>query len=421
MARLLRRPPGLTSRGATFLVVGSTLVVVGMLGALAPAAMFGVLVGMLPLVAALLTRGEAAAISLQRALSVTEVATGGVLDVTLTVRGRLSRGRSLLLEDAAPAALQGAHRVALRGLGGRSISATRYRVTPQGRGEHQLGPVRLHTVDPFGLVHRLDTVPLYDTVLVHPRTVPVDPLVLGGASMSAGSGHRGAPGGSSDDVVPRGYRPGDEIRRVDWKATARTGELMVRGEESLRRAAVTVVIDLCGEHHFGAEPHSSLDALLEVAASVGAMALSEGWELEVRTTDDILVFVGSPGAGVEPERRELLRSLASVPVSQATVPEITLRHSLQSTGPLLLLLGAGSAAWAQLLVGVGTHSPRRMLMAVVAEQWAHAGDRRASATSAALPPDELAGRFRGAGWRVSFLERDNPTAAAWTELGVAPW
>ena len=57
------------------------------------------------------------------------------------------------------------------------------------------------------------------------------------------------------------YRPGDEIRRVDWKATARTGELMVRSEESLRRAAVTIVIDLCDDHHFGREPRSSLDAL----------------------------------------------------------------------------------------------------------------------------------------------------------------
>ena len=419
--RFLRRPPGLTVRGTTFLVVGAVLVVVGLLGALAPAAMFGVLVGALPLVASLLTRGESTAVQLKRDLSVAEVATGGVLDVNLTVTGRLSRGRSLLLEDAAPAALQGAHRVALRGLGGRSVSAAHYRVIPQGRGEHRLGPLRLHSVDPFGLVHRVNTIRLFDTVLVHPRAVAVDPLVLGGASLSTGSGHRGSPGGASDDVVPRTYRPGDEIRRVDWKATARTGDLMVRSEESLRRSAVTLVLDLCTDHHFGTEPRSSLDAMLEVAASVGVMALTEGWELEVRTTDDVVVFAGSPGSGIEPERRELLRSLATVPVSDAPVPQLTLRHSLQSTGPLLLLLGAGGAASAHLLSGVGAHSTRRMVLAVAADQWASVDHRGPAGAVAALSSDELIGHFRTSGWRVARLERDSSTAAAWSELGVSTW
>ena len=100
--RRLRRPAVLTFRGTLFLALGAGLVAAGILGALAPAAMFGVLIGLLPITALLLTRGEAAAVSLQRDLSVAEVATGGILDVTLTVRGRLARGRSLLLEDVAP-------------------------------------------------------------------------------------------------------------------------------------------------------------------------------------------------------------------------------------------------------------------------------------------------------------------------------
>ena len=108
-------------------------------------------------------------------------------------------------------------------------------------------------------------------------------------------------------MIPREYHPGDEVRRIDWKATARTGELMVRSEENPWRSAITLVIDLRDADHRGREPESSLDAALSMAASIGCLALESGWDLTVRTTDDLALFVGSPMTGVRAERRELLR------------------------------------------------------------------------------------------------------------------
>ena len=46
-----------------------------------------------------------------------------------------------------------------------------------------------------------------------------------------------------DDVIPRGYRHGDDLRRVHWRSTARYGELMVRREEQPQRARCTVLLD----------------------------------------------------------------------------------------------------------------------------------------------------------------------------------
>ena len=42
-------------------------------------------------------------------------------------------------------------------------------------------------------------------------------MVLSGASVGTGSGHLGARGAATDDVIPREYQPGDEVRRMDWE------------------------------------------------------------------------------------------------------------------------------------------------------------------------------------------------------------
>ena len=44
-------------------------------------------------------------------------------------------------------------------------------------------------------------------------------------------------------MIPRGYRYGDDLRRVHWRSTARYGELMVRREEQPQRARCTVLLD----------------------------------------------------------------------------------------------------------------------------------------------------------------------------------
>ena len=422
----MRTRIGLTGRGWSFLAAGLMLFVVGLAQRWTPVVQFGALVAILPLAAALLTRGPGTGMVLHRELSARELATGEELKVTVRVRGRFPRGRSLLLEDLASPELGGAHRFALNGISGQGLSRSRYRLRVGARGIHHLGPLRIHVIDRFGMVHRVITTGGRDEVIVHPPVVSLDPFVLTGASVGAGSGRLGARGASTDDVIPREYHAGDEMRRIDWKASARTGGLMVRSEENPWRSAITVVLDMHAVHHRGREPDSSLDAALSMAASIGCLALASGWEVTVRTTDDTVVFSGSPITGVPIERRELLLALATIPVSHATVPATSLSYSAQSagSGPLILIVGQVGSPSARMLSGLAAYNPTRMAISIAAHEW-----HRPEPESIGSPADsdQSLDWFRQAGWRMTHVGRPHgggigaamadEVARSWTGLG----
>lgn len=86
------------------------------------------------------------------------------------------------------------------------------------------------------------------TRTVHPVRTPLSALPLAPRLTGLHGSHEGArPGSGGDfrDVHP--FAPGDELRRVDWRATARAarrpGELFVRRTNALSDASVVIVMD----------------------------------------------------------------------------------------------------------------------------------------------------------------------------------
>ena len=129
-------------------------------------------------------------------------------------------------------------------------AALGYQVHGSRRGRHTLGPLRLRLVDPFGLVMRsasgADTVSL----LVVPRVRPLGPGGPAGGHGGGGDGSRRSIAvHGEDDVSVREYRHGDDLRKVHWRTTARTGELMVRLEERPWRAQATLLLDTRSRAH----------------------------------------------------------------------------------------------------------------------------------------------------------------------------
>jgi uncharacterized protein (DUF58 family) len=87
-----------------------------------------------------------------------------------------------------------------------------------------------------------------------------------------------------DDLLPREHRPGDDMRRIHWRATARQGEIMVRREEQAWHSSVTVILDDRDRAHHGTGSASTFEWAVSAAASIAMHYLRHGWRLTVITT-----------------------------------------------------------------------------------------------------------------------------------------
>lgn len=173
------------------------------------------------------------------------------------------------------------------GGGSRSVS---YDVRGEERGTAVVGDVHVRALGPLGLVWRQWRVARADEVQVRPGVLEVERyrlLALRHRLHEMGV-HRAAVRGEGRSFESlREYVRGDDPRKIDWKATARHGQVIVREYEAERSQSVLLAIDagrLMSERSEGRErlDHALSAALLltEVATSqgdrVGALVFADG-------------------------------------------------------------------------------------------------------------------------------------------------
>ena len=80
----------------------------------------------------------------------------------------------------------------------------------------------------------------------------------------------------------REYVPGDDLRRIVWRASARTGKIMVREAEQGITDKITIILDTDrGSHSRDGEGLSeSFETGVRVAASLAVRHLREGYEIK---------------------------------------------------------------------------------------------------------------------------------------------
>ncbi len=128
---------------------------------------------------------------------------------------------------------------------------------------------------------------------------------------SGGGGDRmaGRRGSSAEFLEHRSYAPGDDLRRVDWLAFARTGEPVLKLFRAEEDAVVRLVVDVSASLDSG-EP-TKLVVAKRLAAAVGYMALASSERAQVVVAGDGLVRVNEPLRG----RGSLARLLREIDVT----------------------------------------------------------------------------------------------------------
>jgi uncharacterized protein (DUF58 family) len=285
----------LTRRGWTLTGAASGLLLAGrLLGALELTILGVVTLSLLGL-AWLWVRSRTRVVVVERSVRPVRVHVGGDARVDLEVEDTgAADSPQLLLTDVFDGGRRAARFLipALR-RGQRARAA--YRVPTNRRGRYTLGPITLTVTDPFGLARRSWVTGAEDEVTICPRVhelrpPPGAPGRLRSASPFAVRFHAPAVDGE-EFLTLREYEVGDDLRRIHWRSTARTGELVVREDEAQWQPRAVVLLDT----RAGAHDDASFEAAVEATASVVARLVRSALPVEVITTDGRTL--GATGTG----------------------------------------------------------------------------------------------------------------------------
>jgi uncharacterized protein (DUF58 family) len=145
------------------------------------------------------------------------------------------------------------------------------------RGVYPLGTAWMSTAFPFGLVRWSRRLQLAGGWIVHPAIYAVEAPRASGYDLMVGGKHHGIRrttfGSQFAGVRPR--LPGDPLKQIHWKSSAKGLGLMVKTYDEELSGRVAIVVD-CGH---GGDNHR-LDDCLRAAGSLAFAALDEGHHVE---------------------------------------------------------------------------------------------------------------------------------------------
>lgn len=264
----------------------------------------------LVLVSWVLTRVGVQGLRLRREPLPPRLAAGTPLPGALAVvnDGSLAKDNLLLLDPIVNETQRqtSLRRVLLSRLGGGTALPVAPPAALAERGRVLCGPVSVQVSDPIGLFRRTLTSPeTMATTLVHPRTVALPRFGRQRVGAGWGVSNRHRRDGYDLRAI-REYEPGDDLRHVDWPATAHTGQLQIREYEQAATDRALVVVDLCTPPN-GVDPsRRCFETVLSATASILLRLVGLGYPTTLLGDEDDRLVLGSGGRGVD----EMLDRLA---------------------------------------------------------------------------------------------------------------
>src|SRR6516162_406543 len=129
----------------------------------------------------------------------------------------------------------------------------------------------------------------------------------------------------------REYKPGDDIRTIDWNVTARMGQPFIKRFIEERELTVVLVVDCSASNQFGTHQQQKREVAAELAAMIAFTAISNNDKVGlVQFTDRVERFV-PPRKG----SRHVLRLIRDVLYYQPRRRGTSLREGLDYLNRLL--------------------------------------------------------------------------------------
>jgi uncharacterized protein (DUF58 family) len=196
----------------------------------------------------------------------------------------------------------------------------RYTVRCNARGVHTFGPTTLRSGDVFGFLSREVALSNWQYLLVYPMVVP---LTRFGLPARHPFGDYRAPRQLLEDpsrvIGVRDYVYGDDLRRIHWKATARTMQLQSKIYEPTTTYTLVLFLNVVSQldAYYGINPEIQ-ELCICAAASVANWAIDQGYAIglyantimympEIGLSADAEEGEGHRQEGTDPEEKEQVR------------------------------------------------------------------------------------------------------------------
>lgn len=410
----------LTTRGRAFLSAGvasaASAIVLGQRDLLR----VGLLLLALPLITAVIANRSRYLLSCAREVTPSRVQVDqpAIVSLTLENPGRVPTGL-MLLEDALPYALGSRPRFVIDQLRPRWRREISYPVRSEARGRYNVGPLTVRLSDPFGFVELTRAFTSQASLVVTPVIVPLPRVRLSGDWSGTGDNRpRAFAAAGTEDVTVRDYRMGDDLRRIHWRSTARTDELMVRREEQPYQSRSTLVLDTRSTAHRGTGPASSFEYAVSAAASIASHLAGLGFTVRMLTDDARAAEAAwhDRGVGGSAELRLILDTLAVIAPSRRTdFSAASLDRS--ASGLVVAVVGALTESDLTALGSLRVGATRALAIVIDAAGWVRP---EAQTAAGRTPATQQAAALRQRGWSAVVAGPRDRLESVWQDVTARP-
>ena len=208
--------------------------------------------------------------------------------VTITIRNRSKRSiHATISDDPVGDCVRGSLPREVR-FTPHSQAVVRYELTAERRGRKHFGSVVVRYPSPLGLLARQEEIEAVQHVDVYPDVHAARALELmrRQGREDARMGSLLVRGGETEFERLRGYQVGDEPKRIDWRATARRGDVTVRQYQTESNQNIVFALDI-GRGMLGeSEGLSYVDRALNASLLAADVALRTGDRAGLLVFDD---------------------------------------------------------------------------------------------------------------------------------------